>query len=61
MALLVTANKRYGNGSRAYKMQDVFIEENAQRVETNQKCYYPEITSIAWLFSRIQIVCILVT
>ena len=45
---------------RAYNMEDSFIEENALRVEANQKCYYPEVVSNIWMFSRLQMVASLV-
>ena len=46
---------------RAYNMEDSFIEENALRVEANQKCYYPEVVSSSWLFSRLQMIANLVS
>ena len=46
---------------RAYKMEDVFIDENAFRVEANQKCYYPEVASNSWLFSRLEMLANLVS
>ena len=39
---------------RAYKMEEIFIEENSFRVEANQQCYYPEVASNSWLFSRLE-------
>ena len=46
---------------RAYSAEDSFIEENALRVEANQKCYYPEVVSSSWLFSRLQMIANLVS
>ena len=46
---------------RAFKMEDTFIDENAQRVEANQQCYYPEVASNSWLFSRLEMLANLVT
>ena len=46
---------------RAYSMEDNFIEENAYRVEANQKCYYPEVASNSWLFSRLEMLANLVS
>ena len=45
---------------RAFKMEDSFIQENAERVEANQKCYYPEVASNSWLFSRLEMLANLV-
>jgi phage pi2 protein 07 len=46
---------------RAYQMEDIFIEENSFRVEANQQCYYPEVASNSWLFSRLEMLSNLVT
>jgi hypothetical protein len=35
-------------------MESSFITENAFRVEANQQCYYPEVASNSWLFSRLE-------
>lgn len=51
------------NGSptiRAFKMENAFIEENNNRIEVSQQCYYPEIASNSWLFSRLEILANLV-
>jgi len=51
------------NGSptiRAFKMEKAFIEENSARIETSQQCYYPEIASNSWLFSRLELLANLV-
>ena len=39
---------------RAYQMQESFIHVNEARIEEHQKCYYPEIVSNSWLFSRLE-------
>ena len=39
---------------RAYKMQDLFILENEQRIEAHQVCNYPEVASNSWLFCRLE-------
>lgn len=41
---------------RAYQAQQQFIKTNEQRIEEHQKCYYPEIASNSWLFSRLEFV-----
>jgi ATP-binding cassette subfamily C (CFTR/MRP) protein 1 len=40
---------------RAYKLEESYISENDQRIETSQKFSYPEIASNSWLLSRIVI------
>ena len=40
---------------RAYKMEENFIQVNERRIEDHQICYYPEIVSNSWLFSRLEI------
>ena len=39
---------------RAFKMQKSFISAMEQRTELNQKFYFMELTSNAWLFSRLE-------
>lgn len=39
---------------RAYRMQNSFIRVNEKRIEEHQRCYYPEIVSNSWLFSRLE-------
>ena len=42
------------NPLRAYKRQFSFIEVNDEKIETNQKYYYPDNVSGSWLFSRLE-------
>lgn len=39
---------------RAYRMQNSFVRVNERRIEEHQRCYYPEIVSNSWLFSRLE-------
>nr|CAB3219630.1 multidrug resistance-associated protein 1-like [Phallusia mammillata] len=41
---------------RAYAHQKRFIQESELRVDTNQKCYYPNIVSNRWLAIRLDLI-----
>lgn len=41
---------------RAYDKDSDFVEENAARVDFNQKCYYPSIAANRWLAVRLELV-----
>jgi hypothetical protein len=41
-------------------MENAFIEENNNRIEVSQQCYYPEVASNSWLFSRLELLANLV-
>ena len=39
---------------KAFKMEDWFVKANEDKIELNQKFYYPEVVSGSWLFSRLE-------
>ncbi len=40
---------------RAFQMQDIFTMNNDDKIEFNQRFYYPEVVSASWLFCRLEV------